>query len=286
MIIDGYEITFGDQKAQEEFAKAYSSFFKVLNNLKAACQVAMDRQPQATFPMRLMFVFQQIICEEHFEAVINLCADGLSMCAMLVLRSMFEYTIIQAYIGQDPKRAMLYWDYYWLDLYKREKDNLAKMPEKRKQLIESNYKRVSEERIAEGLKDGRFWSAKDMRKMTKDLDFPDYFLLYAYDRPLEETHGTAGAVFRRLENREDGQLLFNAARKPAEDNITLMLAHWFVIKSLSVLKEHGGIEQLNDPLVQCDSDFQQVWGEKSREVESKARLETKEGPVVGGAASK
>jgi uncharacterized protein DUF5677 len=266
VIINDYEISFGDEKAQEDFAKQHFEFLKAIPNLKEARSIAQDYRPQATFEVRLMFVLQQVICEEDFDSILQLLANGLSMTAMQILRAMFEHTVTLAHIGKNPDEAMLFWEYYWVDKYKGEKDKFDQLAPEVKERIEENHSRVKQAREAGGYKDHRFWSASNIRKMAKDLDVSDDIIKYAYDRPLEETHGTAAAVLRRIEVKPDGGLNFALGAKPAEDNMTLMLAHQFAVISLKVLKEYCGVKELEEPVEQCEKDYQAVWNAKAKEI--------------------
>lgn len=260
---------FGDRKIQEDFISRYLPFIKTFKNMKLACDVAISKTPTETLESRLMLYLARMVFDDDFGSVFTLCASGFSTGAMQILRGMFERTVTLCYLKKHLDQTHLFLNYYWVDSKKHgeavEKEFPGKMRKEDLEEIRAQYDRVKKDyEITDCEKCGTkriniSWSKINLVEMAREVGF-DYSLIHAgYYRPMEETHPKVGAVLRRIQSKGDEGVTYNGGPKPEEDKDTLLMAHWLVLKALSVLRDTLNIEALKEPLEKCESDFAIAW---------------------------
>jgi Family of unknown function (DUF5677) len=267
--IDSYKISFGDPDIQKEFAARHIDFLKALPDLRHARDISLEKSDKSEFEGRLLVALAQMILNEDFDAIVVLCANGLSTKAMQVLRGMFERVVTLGHLHEHPDQSMLFWNYYWVDLYKAQREFEEAYPGKlsgeKKKPVEENYEKVKGNyqithcKTCKTTRTNFSWSKMSMVAMAKKLKFPYEFIQHGYYRPLEETHPKVGAVLRRLKQNEDGELYYDEGAKPEEDNITLLLAHFLAITTINILRLHFGIDELEPILKKCSDEHGRIW---------------------------
>jgi hypothetical protein len=255
---------FGNQQAQDEFARDHAAFIEGFPRFRDTVSATLELIDSRCLKVEdLIVLFLARMALEDFRQIVILCSNGEMTGGMKILRGMFERVTTAKYLQMHPEEVDAFINYGPEIMYKQaiaanlSEERLAEARAARDAVKTSN-KVYSKRRGAQ--KNKHTWSKMDLVAMAKKvgLDIP---LLYAYYIPMEESHATIGAVYRRMNGgKEAGGFVYDDTQDPQYHVLTLFTAHslvWFV---LQMLKDHFKLEEaVKERFGQGGEDFHQIW---------------------------
>ncbi len=250
--------SFGVPEAQKEFENRYRlllhEYIKVRDAQDKVISTASQKMRNVMEDKIIYLLARQVY--EDFDEILLLCANGYSTGAMKILRGMFERTVTVCYLQKHLDKIELYHKYYYV---RRRKEMMAiapefpnAIPETAKEIIEREYAAVKHFfqvpvcqvcktatcKVCKKTRDNFSWIRKDIVQMARETGNFGGVIYHGYYLPLQESHPTAQAITHRIAKASNGRWRYEEGPKSELDDVTLMAAHFLVIRAVEVLGLH------------------------------------------------
>lgn len=264
---------FGVPREWDHFAETHRLFLERFPSLRSALEIAFIRMGTTAESVDRVVFFTGRLCAEDFFEVLLLCGNGYGVGAMKILRGMYERVVTARYLHVHPEETESFLDFHCVSEYKlaraiREVFGTSALPKEKFEEVEANYQKVRDKFMVTDCKKcgtkrlNHTWSQLDLVSMARASGPTGDRIVDAYYVPTQYVHGTATAIFRRLEEREAGGLGFNPGPQRVEVRMALISAHNLILNIIDLQKEHFKLDELEKPLERCVQDFNDIWGRK------------------------
>jgi preprotein translocase subunit SecB len=258
----GPKVEYGFPQQREKFGATYLRLLQSMASLKVAWDYILKEANPRTRAAKIMYGLGRIPLEDEFQAIILLCANGYSNTARVTLRALFEKVVTLLYLKKHPNEMDAFIDYSWVDRQKQSNriaPVLGKNPGRRSAKIQHEIA-AGYGKVRQKYANGR-WTKKDLLGMAKDVGIDMAFVELAYYGGIEEAHPKEIAILKRMEFHGDGSLWWKDELPDIDDaRVTLMLAHYFVLKAHDALCDYFKIEVPEKVMSQCVTDYFESWG--------------------------
>jgi hypothetical protein len=249
---------FGFPAAQKQFSSRHPQFLKDCLRVSEAQNKVLgvaNRKMQNLMRDKVIYLLARQAYED-FDEILLLCANGLSTGGMKILRGLFERTVTVCYLQKKPEEIEAYYKYFYV---RRRKEVNAIRPEfpnllsaEMNQTIETEYAdvkslfqvpvcgvcKVKSCEACKRKRDNFSWTRKSILQLARETGNFGAVIYHGYYLPLQETHPTAEAATHRIKPTHDGKWQYVEGSKPELDALTLMTAHFLVLRAIEALALH------------------------------------------------
>jgi preprotein translocase subunit SecB len=256
---EAFPFEYGFSQRREEFGIRYIRLLKSIANMKTAWDLLLKEDIRGD--RLIMYGLGRIAFEDEFTAIVLLCANGYSPTARIILRALFEKVVDLLYLNRHPEKMKAFTEFSWVDRGKQVKriaPILSRHGTKRtaatQSEIEAKHKKLRPQYSPKG------WAGKTLVEKAKEVGIPDSFTELAYYGGIAEAHPKPIAIYQRISERTDGSLWWRDELPSLDDSrVTLMLAHYFILKAVEVLHKYFGITGSEEIISQCAKDYFESW---------------------------
>lgn len=261
-----------------DFEVRRRAFLESFGVLKEAVNLAYVRTFQSAEPVDMVVFYTGRLCAEEFLEIVLLCTNGHGFGAMKLLRGMYERVVTARYLHLHPEETEAYLDF---DVVSRGRFARAVRETFADQLSPDQLERFGAvEQEAAGLRD-RFriplcekcgttrlnhtWSRLDFVSMARAAGGKiGEWLVPCYYEPLNHAHSTMRALVLRLEGSDDEGWSFDTRPQRDVADRVLMLAHFLVLHSLDLQREHFKLKDLEEAVDKASVAYKETWGLAAR----------------------
>jgi hypothetical protein len=227
-------------------------------------------------PAERVVYFLGNACIEDFNEVLQLGFNGYGIGALKLLRGLYERTITEAYLANNPEDSERFLDFGEVQLWRAVEAVLHDFPENpplsEKQIADSRaaYERVKNSFVNKCSSCGAPYPAASWKShytlaekgrpshVQKGKPWIDHFVFPYYYRPTLELHATRQSIFSRLMVAADGSLQFKPDAQRVEAEEAMRAAHHLALATLEIQNRYFNLGA-TDEVYARHADFLEAW---------------------------
>lgn len=259
----------GSPESVAAFRRRNEEFFHGVDVLYDCLEIAFRRPFDTEDKAAAVIFYIGNRCEDDFQEIMLLAANGFGWGATAHLRGMYERAVIASYLLEHPTEVNDFIDFDFVQRWKAaqaikralnidaEKDEeFAKLKEDfdsvRERFLVPDCDKCGTTRL------NHTWSKLDFVSMAGKVSLKD-LIVPAYYIPLSQGHGTFASAGARLSQSENGALFVDTTIGMAEADRSFQLAHLLLIGIISIQHQYFKLDQLKECLDKAMEHYQQVW---------------------------
>ena len=272
-------MTFGVQKENERFKKAFPVFLKYHDVLEATADKFFEREIKGASKADRVIFGLGIICAEDFQQAFILCSNGFGIGGLQIVRGMYERLVTAAYLSKFPDEVEDFIDYHYVHRRKGlthlknmfGSDGLARIiPVEQQAEIEASFQAVKEkftETLCKTCNKTRTmfsWSKHHIGVLAEKGEHGLAANYYTnYYRPTLMSHSTVSSLVSRLVEDDDGTLAFAVDGQRDAVTEALVAAHTLLISVFALQDKHFKLG-LDDEIHQRFKEYEECWNHLKR----------------------
>ena len=210
-----------------------------------------ERVPQDTLASLIRSAC--ITVTNSFQSVLLLSMNGCGSDALKIARSMFETSVIMAYLQKHPNLLSDFLEYRWVKRHKHQEFLAQYVPDELNRVGPAEVLKTVTEyaRVKDRFKGRSSWSDKNLREMAKDVGIEkQYLAVYPFTSSVHH-FDVIGVMAQEDQQISDVEVL------PSEKNIDLAL-------SIAGISAYVALASLDDALGANQSDSLAGWSQQYR----------------------
>lgn len=239
--------------------------------LKLVCGTRMIASPAE----RVVY-FLGNACIEDFNEILQLGFNGYGIGALKLLRGLYERTITEAYLANNPEGADRFLDFGEVQRWRAVEAVLHDFPQNppltEEQITDSRaaYERVKDSFMNKCGGCGAPYPAASWKShytlaekgrpphVEKGKPWVDQFVFPYYYRPTLELHATRQSIFSRLKVAADESLQFNSEAQRVEAEEAMRAAHHLALATLEIQNRYFNLGA-TDEVDARHAEFLEAW---------------------------
>jgi len=263
------EPIFGFKEQWKPFQTRHHEFFERYSNLQAALNAAFIRVVKDGEAHDWVVFTQGRVCAEEFFEILLMAANGYGICALKLIRSLYERAVTMDYLSQHPTDVAAFVDYHSVaqrKLMKAIQNSMKSDPFTKEKIeeVETEFLKVKSGFMVTDCSTcgtqrlNHTWHRLDLVSMAQKTKFGK-LIVPAYYVPMGHVHSTMRALLSRTDESQPSGTQFHAESQPKEADMALELAHNIMLGVLGSQETHFKLEELSKPLQKCLEDFVEIW---------------------------
>ena len=280
----------GRQEEWPDFSRRHKRFFERIESLNAV--VTLGLRPPGRDSMDradIVILMLAAMCNEDFDELMLLCANGYGLGATKLLRGLYERLVAARYLNLHPEEAMTFMAWSAVDSGKRATAILEAFGDR----LSPAAIATLEQAIAQGKAERyRFqvpqcrvcspdcvpcsktrlnhtWSKLDLVAMAKAVDEGSHvskWIVSCYLEPTRQAHANAAAFDSRVHVSDEDGIRYVAGPHRREADTALMLGHMLMLLVSGILYERFPSADLQTAWNTAVNDYQEIWEGKAEAV--------------------
>jgi hypothetical protein len=232
-------VSFGFEDFWPQASEEYADVFPVITRLIAVVNAALDgaeKKPRELLDISVIALVR--MTGFAMNDVLLLCGNGSGIGAMIIVRRMFEISIVAEYLKRNPNEVSDYVDFGavlpWRRLHTLKGEKRPNMPPEQVKQLEDEYDSVQARFTTNG-KVRYEWTSKKLRKMAEELGRSEsYNLVYGLACSLHHANFEGLMGHHQI---KDGKLEMTGPPSFAWTGAALVAAHEYLWRVLETLND-------------------------------------------------
>jgi hypothetical protein len=263
------DVVFGFEEQWQPFRDRHREFFARYANLQSTLNLAFIREVKdADVGDWLVFNFGRVCSEEFFE-ILLMAANGYGVCALKLIRSLYEHAVTMDYLSEHPNDVPAFINYHAVaqrKLMKSIQNSIKTEVFSREKIeeVEAEFAKIKNDYMVTDCEKcgttrlNHTWHKLDLVAMAQKTKFGK-LIVPAYYVPMAHVHSTLRTLLTRTDDSDPNGTRFHAEAQPKEADMAFELAHNLVLGVLETQQTHFKLDALKQALQTCLEDFPDVW---------------------------